>query len=218
MRPAQAALVDGLLPQVEITPAALDRSLETDRLFADPVAEIWLEVGFGAGEHLLEQARSRPAIGFIGCEPYLNGVVKVLAGIRRHRLSNIRIFRDDARILLDRLPADSLARVFVLFPDPWPKTRHHKRRFVAPAVLDALARDMVAGAELRIATDDAGYLAWILEHVLRHGAFEWLARRPADWRERLAEWPPTRYEQKALAAGRRCFYLRFRRRPGAGSV
>ena len=121
------------------------------------------------------------------------------------------MWQDDARLLLERLSDRSLSRVFVLFPDPWPKTRHHKRRIVCPSVLDDLARTMRADAELRIATDDPGYLVWILEHIQRRGGFAWTARQPGDWRGRPDDWPATRYERKAVAAGRRCAFLRYRR-------
>jgi tRNA (guanine-N7-)-methyltransferase len=127
----------------------------------------------------------------------------------------VRIFPEDARLLLPSLPAASLDRVFLLFPDPWPKARHAERRFVGRPNLDQLARLMRPGAELRIASDEPGYVAWTLQQVLPHPAFEWLARRPDDWRRRPAGWPPTRYEQKALAAGRKPAYLTFRRRPPA---
>ena len=124
-------------------------------------------------------------------------------------LANIRIFPDDARVLLDVLAPGSLGRVFILFPDPWPKQRHHKRRLVSTATLDRLAILMRPGAELRLATDDRDYLAWMLEHATAHPAFEWLAHRPVDWRERPADWPSTRYEEKARDAGRTPAFLRF---------
>ena len=184
-------------------------------LFDAPVEAVWLEIGFGAGEHLAAQAEAHPAVGFIGCEVFENGVAKLLAEIEQHQLSNIRLFLDDARLLLAALSEASLARVFILFPDPWPKLRHHKRRIVSRTTLDALARVMIDGAELRLATDDRGYLAWMLEHTTRHPDFQWLARRPADWRNRPSDWPATRYEQKAIAAGRRPTFLCFRRRPRA---
>ncbi len=218
LRAAQAGLVEHLLPRIEIPHDPEGGMLVPDALFGFSPGDIWLEIGFGAGEHLLAQAQAHPGIGFIGCEPYLNGVVKLLGGIDRAEIDNIRIFRDDARLLLDRLPDSCLGRGFVLFPDPWPKTRHHKRRIVSSPVLESLARALKPGAELRIATDDPGYLTWILQHVLRNGGFEWLARRPADWRARPDDWPPSRYELKALAAGRRCAFLRFKRRRDANIV
>ena len=160
---------------------------------------MWLEVGFGAGEHLVWQAEQHPGVGLIGCEPYMNGVAKCLAHIERAGVTNIRLFTDDARFVMAALPARSLSRVFVLFPDPWPKTRHHKRRFVQRENLDLLADLMIPGAELRLATDDPSYLPWMVEHACTHPAFDWLAERPADWRERPADWPATRYEKKMLA-------------------
>ncbi len=177
----------------------------------DDARDLWLEIGFGGGEHLAEQAASRPEIGFIGCEPFVNGVARLLAHIENRNLSNIRIFPDDVRLLLDRLPPASVERAFLLFPDPWPKRRHSGRRFIQAATLDRLARVMPAGALLRVASDDMGYIRWTLFHARRHPAFEWTARKAADWRSRPADWPPTRYEEKALTDGRNCVYLAFHR-------
>jgi tRNA (guanine-N7-)-methyltransferase len=141
----------------------------------------------------------------------MNGVAKCLAHIERAGVANIRLFTDDARLVMAALPPRSLARAFVLFPDPWPKTRHHKRRFVQRENLDLLADLMIAGAELRLATDDPSYLPWMIEHACTHPAFEWLAERPADWRGRPADWPATRYERKMLA-GHKPVFLRLVRR------
>ena len=209
LRSTQRRRFENDLPALEIgLPPGLDE-IDPRDLFDVTPTQVWLEVGFGAGEHLLAQAQAYPEIGFIGCEPYLNGVVKLIRGIREHELRNIRVLRDDARILLRRLPDRSLDRVFVLFPDPWPKTRHHKRRFISEPVLAELGRVLDAGAELRVASDDRGYVAWSLRHILRHGGFVWTARRPLDWRMRPVDWPATRYEAKAIGAGRRCAFLRF---------
>lgn len=217
LRPGQQELRDRLLPTLRFDlPGA--GALAPATLFARPVEAVWLEVGFGAGEHLAAQAATHPALGFIGCEVFENGVVKLLGEVRRQGLDNVRLFLDDARLLIAALPEASLARAFILFPDPWPKQRHHKRRLVAPAVLEALAHALTDGAELRLATDDRDYLRWMLAHVTDHPGFEWLARGAADWRERPADWPPTRYEQKAIAAGRKPAFLRFRRRPRAGNA
>jgi tRNA (guanine-N7-)-methyltransferase len=180
-------------------------------LFGNARPSIWLEIGFGGGEHLAQLAEQHPQTGFIGCEVFENGIVKLLGQIERRRLDNIRIFPDDARLIMAALPPASVDRVFMLFPDPWPKRRQHKRRIVSRETLDALAEIMTDNAELRMATDDADYLSWILEHITAHPAFEWLARRPADWRERPPDWPPTRYEAKARAAGRLPAFLRVRR-------
>jgi tRNA (guanine-N7-)-methyltransferase len=214
-RPLRAAQVERkatLLPQLTIA-LPEDGPLDPASLFAPPPCEIWLEIGFGGGEHLATQAERHPEIGFIGCEVFENGIAKLLGDIDRRRLANIRIYADDARALLAALPPRSIACSFILFPDPWPKTRHHKRRLVAPAALDRLAEIMTDGAELRVSTDDRGYLAWILEQITAHPAFSWTARRPADWRERPPDWPPTRYEEKARRAGRTPVFLRFERRP-----
>ncbi len=181
-------------------------------LFGPGRASIWLEIGFGSGEHLALQALTHPQIGLIGCEIFENGVVKLLAYIARWHLDNIRVFTDDARLLIGALPPASIDRVFILFPDPWPKRRHKKRRLVTGDTLDGLATIMPGGAELRLATDDQDYLCWMLERVTNHPDFEWLARRPQDWRVRPPDWPPTRYEEKARAAGRPTGFLRFRRR------
>jgi len=166
----------------------------------------------GGGEHLAEQAARHPEIGFIGSEVFENGVAKLLGEIDRRRLGNVRLFADDARLLIEALTPTSIGRTFILFPDPWPKQRHQKRRLVAAATLDRLAEIMPLGAELRLATDDPGYLVWMLEYATAHPGFVWLARRPADWRERPADWPPTRYEAKARAAGRTPVFLRLARR------
>lgn len=212
LRRNRRELAERLLPGLSIDLEAFPSDPET--LFAVPVREIWLEVGFGGGEHLLFQATRNPDIGFIGCEPFRNGVARLLSDMEAAEspIRNIRLLTDDARALLDVLPAASIGRVFVLFPDPWPKNRHHRRRFIAPVQLDALARVMKPGAELRIATDHIGYLRWILQHTLDHPAFRWCAQGPGDWRRRPDDWPPTRYEEKARAKGIVSTYLRFERR------
>ncbi len=208
----QQALVDTLLPRLAVTlPAA--GVLDPSALFDPRPEEVWLEIGFGSGEHLAVQAAAHPAVGFIGCEVFENGIAKLLADVQRRALANVRILTDDARLLIAALPPASIGRVFILFPDPWPKQRHHKRRIVAKETLDALAAIMTDGAELRLATDDLDYLAWMLSRLPVHPAFAWLADRPSDWRVRPADWPATRYEAKAITAGRRPYFLRLRRRP-----
>ena len=187
--------------------------LDPASLFAVPSRDIWLEIGFGGGEHLAAQAEEHPDVCFIGSEVFENGVVKLLGEIDRRGLTNVRIYPNDARPLLAALAPCSIGRVFILFPDPWPKARHHKRRLVAPTTLDRLAEIMTDRAELRLATDDPGYLSWMLEHATSHPDFAWTARRPADWRERPTDWPATRYELKAREAGRAPAFLRFTRRP-----
>jgi tRNA (guanine-N7-)-methyltransferase len=212
LRPGQRRHKEELLPR--LTVALPDTGpLDPRSLFPLPVRAVWLEIGFGAGEHLAAQAERHPDIGFIGSEVFEDGIVRLLGEVERRGLGNVRLFTDDARLLLAALPPASLGRVFVLFPDPWPKRRHHKRRLIAPATLDLLASVMEDRAELRLATDDRGYLAWMLEYLTAHPDFRWLARRPADWRERPPDWPATRYEEKARTAGRRPAFLRFIRRP-----
>lgn len=186
--------------------------LEPRALFPEAGA-VWLEIGFGGGEHLAAQARAHPDVGLIGVEPFINGVARLLSLIEAEGLGNIRIFTDDARLLLPLLPDQSLEKIFILFPDPWPKKRHHKRRIVNRQTVAEFARLLAPAGELRLATDDPDYARWILAACLAEPRLEWLAERARDWRERPADWPPTRYEQKALAAGRRPVYLRFRRRP-----
>ncbi|HVJ55107.1 MAG TPA: tRNA (guanosine(46)-N7)-methyltransferase TrmB [Aliidongia sp.] len=181
-------------------------------LFQRPLDEIWLEVGFGGGEHVAWQALHHPNVGIIGCEVFQTGIATLLARLEREPCDNVRIVDDDARRVIDLMPDRSLGRVFILFPDPWRKARHHKRRIVSQATMDALARTMKDGAELRLATDHIEYLRAMLEVAPVHPDFEWLARRPEDWRKRPEDWPQTRYEAKAIEQGRRPAFLRLRRR------
>jgi tRNA (guanine-N7-)-methyltransferase len=201
LRVGQQSLLDTLLPRLALALPAEPQKIDLLQLFGGrlPSDGVWLEIGFGAGEHLVWQAEQHPDVGLIGCEPYLNGVAKCLAHIERTGVGNIRLFTDDARLVMAALPERSLSRVFVLFPDPWPKARHHKRRFVQRETLDRLAALMVPGAELRLATDDPSYLPWMIERACTHPAFDWLAEGPADWRARPADWPGTRYETKRIA-------------------
>lgn len=172
-----------------------------------------MEIGFGAGEHLLAQARRRCDTGFIGCEPYLNGIATLLPSVAAERIETIRIFPNDARLLLPGLATGSLGRVFVLFPDPWPKARHHERRLISAGTIPEVARVLRPGGELWLASDHAGYVRWMLEHLTREPSpFLWLARRPGDWRTRPEDASPTRYEEKALEHGAACAYLRFLRK------
>ena len=171
---------------------------------------VWLEIGFGGGEHLVHMASQNPQIGMIGCEPYINGVAMLLGKVRKADVSNLCVHPGDARDLFDVLPPASISKVFLNYPDPWPKKRHHRRRFVTPEHLEPLARVMAPGAELRVATDIPDYVRQTLEQVPRHG-FAWLAERPADWRAPWSDWFSTRYEQKALREGRKPHYLTFHR-------
>ena len=181
------------------------------QLFPVAVREVWLEIGFGSGEHLLWQAEQHQDIGFIGCEPFINGVGTLLGGIEDRGIETVRVHDGDARDVLAWLPAGSINRLFLLFPDPWPKKRQQKRRLVTPETVAAFARVLARGGELRFASDDGDYAAQALSAVNRGGTFAWLAERAADWRERPAEWPETRYERKALSEGRKPVYLRWRR-------
>lgn len=190
----QERLIETLLPQLGLR---LEQGRDPKTYF-EGVEDVWLEVGFGAGEHLLWQAEHHPTVGLIGAEPYISGVAKLLSKLDERPLSNIRLHSDDARDIIDALPDASIGCVFILFPDPWPKTRHHKRRFVQTELLDALARVMRPGAELRFASDDAPYFEWTLERVCAHPAFDWTAASAADWLVRPQGWPQTRYEAKEL--------------------
>jgi len=178
--------------------------------FPPGVTEIWLEVGFGAGEHLVWQAQAHPHVGLIGAEPYEMGMAKLLTKLEETHLNTVRLYEGDGREIIEALPDASLGRFFLLFPDPWPKTRHHKRRFLQMETLDELARVLKPGAELRFATDDKSYLPYALERLMAHPAFEWLAQGVGDWKSRPADWPPTRYETKAIKGPPT--FLRFRRR------
>jgi len=166
--------------------------------FPNSVKEVWLEVGFGAGEHLVALAQQHPQVGLIGAEPYETGMAKILTKLAEKPLNTIRLYEGDGREIIEALPDSSLGRFFLLFPDPWPKTRHHKRRFLQMEMLDQLARVLVPGGELRFATDDKSYLPYALERLMAHPAFTWKARGPGDWKARPQGWPPTRYEAKAI--------------------
>ena len=171
---------------------------------------VWLEVGFGGGEHMAHQARLNPDVGIIGCEPFINGVAMALGKLREAAVDNVAIYPGDARHLFDVLPPASLDRAFLLYPDPWPKARHHRRRFVTPEHLAPLHRAMKPGAIFRVATDIPDYVRQTLQEVPKAG-FRWLAEGPADWRQPWADWHSTRYEQKALREGRSPHYLTFER-------
>ncbi len=211
LRRGRKRLLEVLLPRIRVELPG--DGIDPAALFDPPRAEIWLEIGFGGGEHLAEQARAHPGTGMIGCEPFVNGIARLLSEIDRDAIENIRIYPDDARDLIDALPDASTGRVFVLFSDPWPKKRHSRRRFIAPDNLSKLARIMKDGAELRLASDQMPLIRWMLFHTIAHPDFEWTARRATDWRERPAGWPETRYETKALARGACCVFLTFTRRP-----
>lgn len=209
LRVGQRKLLENLLPLLKITP--LDPNPHFETTMSDLPKEVWLEIGFGGGEHLAEMAKANPKIGFIGCEPFINGVAKLLTEIDTYNLNNIRIYNDDARPLLEAMSNQSIDRAFVLFPDPWPKKRHHKRRFINKENLNRLARVLKDGAELRIASDHFGFVSWALEQLIGHTAFTWDARSFRDWRNPPLDWIKTRYEEKALARQEQPAYLLFKR-------
>lgn len=217
LRPGREQLLETALPRVAIAAPPEGDVVDPRIWFSAKPKDVWLEIGFGAGEHLAWQAAANPAIGLIGAEPFLNGVARLLSTIEEDDLANIRILPDDVRPLLAGLDDASLGRVFILFPDPWPKLRHHKRRLVNPVMLDELARVMADGTELRLATDDQSYLVWMLRHLEAHPAFTWLAECADDWRNRPEDWPDTRYEGKNRSGGPGSTFLRYRRNPRAAS-
>ena len=207
LRPTQAALVERLLPQVAV-PA--EGPLDSRRLFGDD-RPLHLEIGFGAGEHLAYRADLLPDHGFIGAEPFLNGVATALGHIRDAHLANVRLHHGDALQVLERLPHASLRFVYLLHPDPWPKARHAKRRMINPGPLDLIAARMEQGGELRLGTDDPVYCRWAMMVMGQRTDFEWLAESPRDFLVRPGGWPETRYEAKARREGREVWYFRYRR-------
>jgi len=215
LRPSQEQYLDQDLEA--LSPGAVDwvqnperKPLDLNSIFPS-ASEHWLEIGFGGGEHLVHQAALNPSVGIIGCEPYINGVAMLLGKVRQAQVSNLRIHPGDARDLFDVIPDGALSRVFLLYPDPWPKKRHHRRRFVTPEHLEPLARKMRSGAILRVATDIEDYVRQALEEIAFKGDFVWLAEGPEDWRAPWDDWLSTRYEQKALREGRTPHYLTFQR-------
>lgn len=211
IRAAQAEYLDNDLEALSPGPVGWDVNpdrapLDLDALFGGK--PVWLEIGFGGGEHLVHMAEANPQVGIIGCEPYINGVAMLLGKIRKAKATNLAVHPGDARDLFDVLPAGCLQKVFLNYPDPWPKKRHHRRRFVTPEHLIPLNRCMAKGAELRVATDIKDYVRQTLEQVPKAG-FAWAAEGPQDWREPWDDWLSTRYEQKALREGRTPHYLTF---------
>ncbi|MBU6475733.1 MAG: tRNA (guanosine(46)-N7)-methyltransferase TrmB [Alphaproteobacteria bacterium] len=211
LRPTRASALEDVLPQAAITLPEGDALVTPHVFFNRTVRAVWFEIGFGNGEHLLEQAAANPDVGLIGCEPFMNGVAAICVGMREMKTQNTRLWPDDARVLMDRLAPQSLDRLFLLHPDPWPKTRHHKRRFIQTETLDEIARVLKSGGEFRMATDHADLAAWMMDKTFHHPAFAWEAKSAADWRNPPADWPKTRYGQKGLKQGRPPVYLIFRR-------
>ena len=207
LRARKAQLMQTLLPQLQIALSG-KAALDPKKLFSHRPREIWLEIGFGGGEHLTAQAAQHPDKGFLGAEPFINGIAGLLDHIDKQKLSNVRIFPDDARALLDALPDHSIDRCFILFPDPWPKKRHAERRFIGPENLQHLARILKPDAELQLATDDAKLVHWMIEHLDANEDFA-PALKPSE--KPPTSWIPTRYEQKALKSGRKPVYFSYRR-------
>ena len=210
LRAAQAASFETLLPSIRVTLPEGDAPLDFAALFSG-ARPIWLEIGFGHGGHLAWQAERNPDVGLIGAEPFINGVAGLLGRIEAAGLSNIRIWPDVAGPMMARFPAVSLDRVFILFADPWPKKRHHKRRLVDRPLLDQLAVQMKPGALLRLASDDRDYIHWMLERLVAHPAYAAVAKTPADWLRQPEDWPGTHFEARAQRAGIEPAYLDFRR-------
>ena len=209
LRQQQTALVETLLPQISVPE---DGEITAARLFGDN-RPLHLEIGFGAGEHLAYRADLLPDHGFIGCEPFINGVATALTHVRDKRLANVRMHMGDALDVLRRIPDASLGFVYLLHPDPWPKARHAKRRMANDGPIDMFAAKLKPGGELRIATDHPIYLDWMLMVMARHrDDFEWLVEKPSDWLEYPGGWPTTRYAAKARREGRIAHQFRYRRR------
>jgi tRNA (guanine-N7-)-methyltransferase len=211
MRPQQAAALESGFDtyRLDLTaepPAGLHALFESD------VSAVRLEIGFGGGEHLLHRATEAPAVGFIGVEPFVNGMAKMMMAVREKPLANLRVYDDDATRLLDWLPQASLDGIDLLYPDPWPKKKHWKRRFVSPVNLERFARVLKPGSKFRFASDIDTYVNWTLLHCRSHGAFAWQAGEAMDWHRPYEGWPGTRYEAKAIREGRRPAYLTFIRK------
>jgi tRNA (guanine-N7-)-methyltransferase len=210
LRHHQADLMTSLLPQLAIdigTPAPERAGL----LFGPGVTSVRLEIGFGGGEHLLAEADAHPATGFIGCEPYLNGLAKILAQLDGRPRRNVKLFAGDAAELIAWLPLASLTRIDLIHPDPWPKRRHWKRRFVQDETVAAMKRALTDDGEFRFVSDIDDYVAWTLRRLQRSGDFAWTAERADDWRKPWPGYTMTRYGRKAEREGRRSTYLIFRR-------
>ena len=213
LRPNQKEFLEEDLEALSPGPVGWDVNPDREKLDVNALFDgrpLWLEIGFGGGEHLVHMAKTYPEIGIIGCEPFINGVAMLLGKIREAGVTNLKVHPGDARNLFDVLPDGSVERAFLNYPDPWPKKRHHRRRFVTQEHLQPLAQVMAEGSEFRVATDIPDYVRQTMQEVPKAG-FEWLAEGPSDWREPWRDWISTRYEQKALREGRTPHYMTFRR-------
>jgi tRNA (guanine-N7-)-methyltransferase len=210
LRAHQADLIAHLLPGLSLDILSPQPGRLTE-LFGAPVDAVRLEIGFGGGEHLIAEAQAFPDTGFVGCEPYVNGMAKILTLIEANNIQNIRLFAGDAAELLAWVPANSLTRIDLIHPDPWPKRRHWKRRFVQDTMIAAMARALKTDGEFRFVSDIADYCAWTLSHFMRASDFVWAAERASDWREPWRDYTMTRYGRKAMREGRAAAYLIFRK-------
>ena len=204
LRRVQQGLMDTLYPKIEISEDPLAGLSAFD--------EVWLEIGFGGSEHLIWQAQHNSNVAVLGAEPFLNGAAKAVAGVDELGLENVRLYQGDGRWIMDNLPNSSLDCLFVLFPDPWPKSRHNKRRIINPEFLEETHRILKPGGRFRFASDIISYVDWTLTRIHAHGGFTWPARMLSDWRTRPEDWPGTRYEAKAFREGRSCHYFEFLRK------
>ena len=210
---AQYRYLDEDLPRLSVLGVTRLENPERDFLDIDTLTggrPLWLEVGFGGGEHLVHQALHNPDVQFLGVEPYVNGVAMLLGKMRKAGVTNIKLHMGDARNLMDVLPDESVCKAFLLYPDPWPKIRHHRRRFVTPEHLIPLSKCLKLGAEFRVATDIKDYVRQTLQEVPKAG-FDWLAEGPEDWRAPWGDWISTRYELKAVREERTPHYMTFRK-------
>ncbi|MFO1242582.1 MAG: tRNA (guanosine(46)-N7)-methyltransferase TrmB [Rickettsiales bacterium] len=209
LRPAKAKLVDEVFARYLFT--LQEGGVMTPSSLLPGKSSYRLEIGFGDGGHLAYQAKQHPEVGFIGAEPFLNGVAALVEKAEEDSLGNIRVFHDDVRLLLQALPDRSLERVDILFPDPWPKARHKKRRLVQPALIDMMARIIKPNGLLRLASDDTDYITWMLLCLKDHPEFSWTANEAKDWKEPPVDWIQTKYQKKAAGEGRYSTFLEYRR-------
>lgn len=225
LKPSREVLLDAFLPKVRLN--VTGGNVDPATCFSVPVKSVWLEIGFGGGEHLAEQSARHPDTGFIGAEVFVNGVSSLLTHLtgkersgdvdenvelKAGRVDNVRVHDNDVRDILPKFKDGAFERIYVLFPDPWPKRKHANRRFIGPKNLPVLARLLKSGGELRIASDDMNYIRWSLEHLMKSDDFEWTAKTADDWRKPPADWVNTRYELKALSQGKKPVYLIFGRK------